>query len=674
MNCIGIDLGTTNSVAGTLENGRYVYFQYDRENLLPSAILYKDGKVTVGSRAKKRSVVYSGNFIASAKTFMGNIKPQWNIEGRDFNATDVATEVLKEIYKVAKKHFGNDDPIQAVITTPAYFSGSQNAETAKAGEAAGFIVKQILAEPVAAALAYAYGDTKVNETIYVVDLGGGTFDLSIIKNKGNNHFETIMKGGDRKLGGDDFDIALLEYMINHIRRDIGIDLSTCDKSGLDKENYSKAKQKLVIEAETVKCALSDADSYDVNMINLFPYKNSTYDLEMKITRDNFLECANDLVKRVQRLIRNSFDEIDIGKDDIDKIILVGGSCKMPFVREFITQFFGKQPYDDKDLSKLVAMGAILLSCDTNNTSGIKIKVDDIIAHSMGIELVDDRFSIILPKNMVYPCKNTEVYTTTYDNQESVDINIYEGEDVDNVNNNTFYGGFTLDNIQKARAGVPEIEVTFEYDASCILHISARDLKTGSQNSKEIAIDVGNAKKKPRKSKVDPYDIVVLLDNSGSMSSAMSIAKDACRKLVNDMIDTNVHRIAFITFESFIDKLCGLTHNKYDVINSINGVYAKGSTDMAGAIDAAFYELKMSNNKHLVILVTDGAPDSKPSTALAAEKLKASGATLVCIGAGYGVDYDFLRKIASGHENCYEINTMSALEGIFKTITSGLRLK
>lgn len=674
MNAIGIDLGTTNSVAATLKNGRYEYLKFNRdEELLPSVLLLKDNKLTIGSRAKKRAVIYAENYISSAKTYMGEIKPRWSIEGREFNPTDVATEVLREIYKAARKFFDNDEPIQAVITTPAYFSGSQNAETEKAGVAAGFIVKQILAEPVAAALAYAYGENKSNEKIYVVDLGGGTFDISIIENLGDNHFQTLMKGGDRKLGGDDFDAVLVGHMINHIRRDIGVDLSTVEKSGLDQASYSSARQNLQEKAEETKCVLSDAFTCEVNCLNLFPYKGKGYNLEMTITRDTFLECAEDLIKRIQKLIKNSFNDLEFGKEDIDKVILVGGSCKMPFVRDFVTDFFGKKPYDNKDLSKLVSMGATLLACD-ESTDGIKFKVDDIIAHSMGIEVVGDKLAILLPKKTVYPCKNTQIFTTVRDNQDSVDINVYEGEDEDDIANDQFYGGFTVNDIQIARAGVPEIEVTFEYDASCILHISARDLCTGASGSKEIKIEVGNAKKKPEEPKVSAYDIVVLLDNSGSMDSSMETAKNACRKLISDMIDMELHRVAFYTFESSIVKLSGLTHDKQKLLTSISGVRAMRSTNMAGAIDAAYSELYNQPGVPLVILVTDGYPDSKDATSSAGKRLKNMGVQLACIGVGSGVDTAYLKGLASSRDDYYGIRSMSGLEGIFKTITSGLRLK
>ena len=261
MNHIGIDLGTTNSVACTMKDGRFSFLDFRRTDLLPSVMMYQNGKVTVGEPAKRKREIFPNNYISSAKTHMGEqtadgkLKPVAVIEGRSFTATDVATEVLSEIYRVARKFFGNEEPIEAVITTPAYFDSVQNRETQKAGEAAGFQIKQILAEPVAAALAYALDDCHPGEKIFVVDLGGGTFDVTLLETKGNSQFDVIWKAGDNHLGGDDFDNAILEIMYRHIRLTTGTDVSEQGSSGLSDEDYGKMLQKLRREAERCKCEL-----------------------------------------------------------------------------------------------------------------------------------------------------------------------------------------------------------------------------------------------------------------------------------------------------------------------------------------------------------------------------------------------------------------------------------
>lgn len=492
MKSIGIDLGTTNSVACTILNGSYKFLQFHHRELLPSAVLYKDGKVTIGETAKKKAKIYSENYIASAKTYMGDMEKSWTIEDRTFTPVDVAAEVLSEIYKEAQKLFGKEEEIQAVITTPAYFSGSQNAATADAGKQAGFVVKQVLAEPVAAALAYASENLQKSEKIYVVDLGGGTFDVTLLEVVSPNEFRTLMKDGDNHLGGDDFDKIIEEIMQSRIRQDIGVDLSSVEDSGLSPEAYGRAKQKLLQEAEKVKCSLSEAESEDISIVNLFPYQDGNYDFTTEITRDEFLSESSKLIRHIKDVIRRRLEQSSYSVDDIDRVILVGGSSNMPFIREFVESYFNKKPYADKDLSKLVAMGAAIRA---DNERGDTITLHDIIAHSLGIELFGNRYEKILEKDMEYPCKKAKVFTTSYDYQEAVDIIVYEGENTEEADSNYYFGGFTVENIQKAKQGVPEIEVTFEFDESCILHVSARDLHTGASGAKNISIDRSLEKKK-----------------------------------------------------------------------------------------------------------------------------------------------------------------------------------
>ena len=488
MNYLGIDLGTTNSVACTVKNGKYAYINFRNKELLPSAMLYKDGKISIGSIAKRKATIYPTNYISSSKTYMGSNEKKWQIEDRTFTPTDVATEILHVIHDEAVKFFGNNDEIETVITTPAYFSSSQNAATAEAGKRAGFKVKQILAEPVAAAIAYAFDDLKTNEKIYVVDLGGGTFDVTLLEVSSNNEYRTLMKDGDNHLGGDDFDIAIYELMLSHIRQDIGVDLSTEESSELTPEAYSRARQKLLQEAERVKCVLSDAEEDDISIMNLFPYRDGNYDFDMTLTRAAFMQAASKLVRHVENTIRDSLHNVERSVDEVNRVILVGGSANMPFIREYVEEFFHKKPYSDKDLSKLVAMGAALRA---DGTRGDTITLHDIIAHSLGIEIVGDRFSPILIRGREYPCEEMKIYTTSHDYQEVVSIDVYEGEDENQIKNNYYYGGFQVDGIEKALEGIPKIEVTFSFDESCILHVKAKDRKTGVSGAKDLAIHFGH---------------------------------------------------------------------------------------------------------------------------------------------------------------------------------------
>jgi len=474
---IGIDLGTTNSVVGYFNNGKIEYLKFKREEVLPSVVLYQNGKVTVGEIAKKKSVSYSNNYISSSKTFMGDNEHIWEIEDRKFTPTDVAAEILKEIKKSLEKKFPGLSEIHAVITVPAYFKSTQIDETKKAGEMAGLIVKQIITEPVAAAIAYGFED-EVNQKLFIVDIGGGTFDTAILKVT-NKDFETLAIDGDRKLGGDDFDKHILEFLLKHIRKEKGVNLSSQAKSGLGETEFYRAKQTLILESEKIKKELSEYDKYDIEIPNLF----SGYNLTTSLTRNEFENLSKSTFDKIKMIIKRTLDDPQYETSDIDKIVLVGGSSKIPAIREFITEFFGKNPFSDKPLDKLVAMGATIVA--QNNET---VQIRDIISHSLGVELVGNKFSPILKKNQRYPLAVSQTYTTTADYQESVDINVYEGEDEDDVNNNDFYGGFSLSNIEQAQAGVPQIEVTFQFDINRILKVTAKDLNTKSSVSENIIVN------------------------------------------------------------------------------------------------------------------------------------------------------------------------------------------
>ena len=666
MNSIGIDLGTTNSVACFIQHGRFQYLNFAGKDLLPSAILYNDGKVTVGSAAKRRSKINADHYISSAKTFMGDHSHTWSIDNRVFTATDVACEVLKEIYKTAQKVFGNTDEIEAVITVPAQFSFDQIAETKKACEMAGFKVKRILAEPIAAAMAYAFDNTQKDEKIYVVDLGGGTFDVALLERK-RNCYKTLMKSGDRFLGGDDFDQAVVNLMMSELRKTIGVDLSKLGKSSLSEKEYAKTQQRLFTEAEKIKCSLSYSEEEHVDIVNLFPYQGGYYDLHMLITRDDFLREAASLVRKVENVIRQSFDEIEFDEEDVDRIILVGGSAKMPFVRECVQKLFHKEPYSNMDLSKLVAMGAAIKADDE---LGIGIEQHDIISHSFGIELVGNHMEKMLKKNEEYPCERTQIFYTVHDYQKAVDVRVYEGEEIEDVTRNRYIGGFVLDNIERAVAG-KEIEVRFQFDEDSILHVMARDPKQ-TNVYKEIKLDPKMKKQPPEVIKATPYDIVLLLDNSGSMYDSLSTAKAACHKLVSEMIDTSIHRVAFVTFESVVHLHCNLTHDSSKLIASINSIGVGGSTNMSGALRAAYQELKNCKGAPLVILVTDGYPDNKSETTEIASRLKTDGVKITAIGAG-SVDHGYLTSLTSSQKDYYPIKNMDELAAAFQSIANGLRL-
>ncbi|MGN9136022.1 Hsp70 family protein [Clostridium sp. HCP1S3_B4] len=481
---VGIDLGTTNTVCCRFDNS-LEFIKFRGKELLPSVMYYRDGKVIVGDAAKKKAITYPGNVVMSSKTFIGDDNKIWTIQDQSFSPTDVATHVLSEVVKEVKKAYGVEE-CAAVITVPAYFTSKQYRETERAAETAGIEVIEILPEPVAAAIAYGM-DEDESQDIFVIDLGGGTFDVSILSIE-ENEFTTVGVDGDRQLGGDDFDRCLVEMCMKQLRKEHGINLSSQDKSGLEENLYEQVMRKLQFECEKAKVELSAMEETDIIIPSLIPKQDSAINFQMHVSRDEFNEQCEELLDRIEEIINRCLEESDYNVTDIDKVILVGGSSNILSVRELVQKVFGVNPYSDKDLSKLVAIGAAIKATgDKTLIKDKKIHVTNILAHSFGIRVVNDRYSIIIPKGTKYPCKKSENYTTVSDDQESVAIKIYEGEDENNINNDYYYDEYEHTDIERNFAGVPQIKVTFEFDQNRVLHVSSEDQKTKSSGSKTIRV-------------------------------------------------------------------------------------------------------------------------------------------------------------------------------------------
>ena len=481
---LGIDLGTTNTVCCRLDN-TLEFVKFKGKDLLPSVLYYRDGKIMVGDSARKKAITYPENVITSSKTYMGDDSKIWEIQDRKFTPTEVAENILKEVVKEAKKTYGADE-CAAVITVPAYFISKQYRETEKAAEAAGLEVIEILPEPMAASIAYGI-DAEENQKIFVIDLGGGTFDVSLLRIEGNE-FNTINVDGDRRLGGDDFDKVLIELCLRQIRRDTGINLSSFEKSGLDHKLYQQIMRKLQFECEKAKVELSAMESTEIIIPSLIPKDNGAVNFRLEITRDEFVDRAEELLDRIESIIKKCLNDADYTVEDIDKVILVGGSSNILAVRNMVQRIFKQQPYADKDLSKLVAIGAAIKA--TGDKTLIKDKeiiVKNILSHALGIEVINDRFSIILPAGTEYPCKLSDNYTTVNDYQSSILVKIYEGEDTEDISNDFFYDEYSHDGIEYAQAGIPQIEITFDFDKNRVLHVSSRDLKTGTVYNKDVKV-------------------------------------------------------------------------------------------------------------------------------------------------------------------------------------------
>lgn len=482
---LGIDLGTTNTVCCRFDNS-IDFVKFRGKELLPSIFYYRDGKIIVGDSAKKKAITYPENVIMSSKTFIGDDDKKWKIQDGEFSPTDVAENILKEVVKEAKKTYGADK-CAAVITVPAYFTSKQYRETEKAAEAAGIEVIDIMPEPMAASIAYGM-DENSNQKIFVIDLGGGTFDVSILSIN-ENEFKTINVDGDRKLGGDDFDRVLVEFCLKQIRKETGINLSNQEKSGLDNILYKQIMQKLKLECEKAKIELSAIDETEIIIPSLIPLNDKSINFQLKITRDEFVNLCEELLYRIKLIIKRCLDDLDYSPDDIDKVILVGGSSNILAVRTLVEDIFKQKPYSDKDLSKLVAIGAAIKA--TGDKTLIKdkvIKVTNILAHSFGVEIVGNRYSIIIPKGTEYPVEKSSNYTTVEDYQPRVSIRIYEGEDTEDISNDYYYDEYRHENIENAPAGIPKIKVTFNFDKNRVLHVSSEDIRTGSKENKYIKVN------------------------------------------------------------------------------------------------------------------------------------------------------------------------------------------
>lgn len=672
---VGIDLGTTNTLACYLKKGKPDLIRFPRSGkLIPSVIYVDENKdIVVGANARNYGLMDPNNEIRSAKTYMGDFSKKWICNGKTFTPTDVATIVLSEVKKaiIKKLKCDENEQINAVITVPAYFNSNQTDETKKAGEHAGFNVMRIVTEPMAAAIA-AVKELEQEGKIFIVDLGGGTFDLSVLEAEQSTHsYKALDIDGDRHLGGDDFDKKVYDYLISIIEDDLGLDLSEQKKSGLKYNEYYSMVGQIREAAEKVKIDLSDEIETDINIMNLFNYNGKGYDFKITLTRDEFNNICSELydkvISRIKKFIANS-DKFTL--KEISKVILVGGSCYIPYIQAEVEKIFNMPVNKEMDFSTMVAIGAYFVA--SSEQGGMAINVQDILSHSLGIEIVSKKnkkkvLSKLLLKGEAYPCSRSKEYTTVYDNQKQIELNIYEAgsdcEDIEDITKHDFYGSLVLDGIEIAPKGKPSIDVTFSYDKSRCLTVKAKDRKTGVE--KEIKIQKGM--KISASKQQNPIDFMLLLDTSGSMCGrALSEAQKACDSLLEEMINFDIHRMGLITFDSTAHKLSGLSKDKEKLKSYVSDISASGSTNMVSALQFAYDELNKSKREKVVIIVTDGYPDSMAETLNFAAKLKFAHMRIIAIGVGRGIEFDFLKHLA-GIDDAYKLDNMSELRNTFKEV-------
>ena len=518
---IGIDLGTTNSCVSVFEgNEPVVIANNEGKRTTPSIVAFKNGERLVGDPAKRQAITNPKNTIFSIKRFMGetydqvqkeiarvpysvvkgdNNTPRVDVEGRLYTPQEISAMILQKMKKTAEDYLGQE-VTEAVITVPAYFSDSQRQATKEAGQIAGLDVKRIVNEPTAAALAYGIDKANKDMKVAVFDLGGGTFDISILE-FGGGVFEVLSTNGDTHLGGDDFDQAIINWLVQEFKNDEGADLTS----------DPMAMQRLKEAAEKAKIELSSSTTTEINLPYIMPVGGVPKHLVKTLTRAKFEQLCHDLIQACLEPCKKAVSDAGLSTSDIDEVILVGGSSRIPAVQQLVQDYFGKVPSKGVNPDEVVAVGAAIQGAVLNKEAGVgnmnkeagvgNIVLLDVTPLTLGIETMGGVMTKLIDANTTIPCKKSEIFSTAADNQTEVTIHVLQGERPMAAQNKSI-GQFNLTGIAPARRGVPQIEVTFDIDANGILKVSAKDKATGKEQAIRIEASSGLSKEEIERMKAE----------------------------------------------------------------------------------------------------------------------------------------------------------------------------